>query len=46
MQQHAKTWSVVAERSSALVSSSGVARMRVRIPAWPIAGACVLEQDT
>ena len=28
-----RTWSVVAERSSALDSSSGVARMWVRIPA-------------
>ena len=28
---------VVAERSSALDSSSGVARMWVRIPAWPVA---------
>ena len=30
-------WSVVAERSSALNSSSGVVRMWVRIPAWPVA---------
>ena len=30
-------WSVVAERSSALDSSSGVVRMWVRVPAWPIA---------
>ena len=32
-----QVWSVVAERSSALDSSSGVARMWVRIPAWPVA---------
>ena len=32
----ADTWSVVAERSSALESSSGVVRMWVRIPAWPV----------
>ena len=30
-------WSVVAERSSALDSSSDVGRMWVRIPAWPVA---------
>ena len=30
-------WSVVAERSSALDSSSGVVRMWVRIPTWPVA---------
>ena len=30
-------WSVMAERSSVLDSSSGVVRMRVRIPAWPVA---------
>ena len=36
--------SVVAERSSALDSSSGVAKMWVRILAGR--GACVLEQDT
>ena len=28
---------MVAERSSALDSSSGVVRIRVRIPAWPVA---------
>ena len=37
-------WSVVAERSSALDSSSGIARMWVRIPAGR--SCCVLEQDT
>ena len=30
-------WSVVAEQSRALESSSGVVRMWVRIPAWPVA---------
>ena len=34
--------SVVAERSSALDASSGVVRMWVRIPAWPVA-ALVLQ---
>ena len=37
-------WSAVAERSNALDSSSGVVGMWVRIPAWPVAGTCVLEQ--
>ena len=38
-------WSVVAEWSSVLDSSSGVARMRVRIPAWPVAALqmCALQ---
>ena len=35
----------MAERSSALDSSSGVVKMWVRIPAWPVA-ALALEQDT
>ena len=33
---HQSTWSVVAEWSSTLDSSSGVVRMWVRIPAWPV----------
>ena len=37
-------WSVVAERSSALDSSSGVARMWVRIPAWPVAALVSLSK--
>ena len=37
-------WSVVAERSSALDSSSGVARMWVRIPAWPVAALVPLSK--
>ena len=36
--------SVVAERSSALDSSSGVARMWVRIPAWPVAALVSLSK--
>ena len=39
-----KKWSVVAERSSALDSSSGVARMWVRIPAWPVAALVSLSK--
>ena len=38
------SWSVVAERSSALDSSSGVARMWVRIPAWPVAALVSLSK--
>ena len=38
--------SVVAERSSALDSSSDVVRMCVRIPAWSVAALVSLEQDT
>ena len=37
-------WSVVAERSSALGSSSGVVRMWVRIPAWLIAALVSLSK--
>ena len=37
-------WSVVAERSSALDSSSGVVRMWVRIPAWPVAALVSLSK--
>ena len=36
--------SVVAERSSALYSSSGVIRMWVRIPAWPVAALVSLSK--
>ena len=36
--------SVVAERSSALDSSSGVVRMWVRIPAWPVAALVSLSK--
>ena len=36
--------SVVADRSSALDSSSGVARMWVRIPAWPVAALVSLSK--
>ena len=39
-----KLWSVVAERSSPLDSSSGVARMWVRIPAWPVAALVSLSK--
>ena len=42
--QKALKWSVVAERSSALDSSSGVARMWVRIPAWPVAALVSLSK--
>ena len=38
------TGSVVAERSSALDSSSGVARMWVRIPAWPVVALVSLSK--
>ena len=38
--------SVVAERSIASDSSSGVVRMWVRVPGMAGHGACVLEQDT
>ena len=34
---HPVSWGGVAEWSSALDSSSGVVRMWVRIPAWPVA---------
>ena len=34
----------MAERSSALDSSSGVARMWVRIPAWPVAALVSLSK--
>ena len=37
-------WSVVAERSSALDSSSGVARIWVQIPAWPVAALVSLSK--
>ena len=37
-------WSVMAERSSALDSSSGVVRMWVRIPAWPVAALVSLSK--
>ena len=37
-------WSVVAERSSALDSSSGAVRMWVRIPAWPVAALVSLSK--
>ena len=37
-------WSVVAERSSALDSSSGIVRMWVRIPAWPVAALVSLNK--
>ena len=37
-------WSVVAKRSSALDSSSGVVRMWVRIPAWPVAALVSLSK--
>ena len=37
-------WSVVAERSSAVDSSSGVVRMWVRIPAWPVAALVSLSK--
>ena len=37
-------WRVVAERSSALDSSSGVVRMWVRIPAWPVAALASLSK--
>ena len=37
-------WSVVAERSSALDSSSGVVRTWVRIPAWPGAALVSLSK--
>ena len=37
-------WSVVVERSSALDSSSGVARMWVRIPAWPVVALVSLSK--
>ena len=37
-------WSVVAEQSSALNSSSGVVRMWVRIPAWPVAALVSLSK--
>ena len=40
----AYAWSVVAERSSALDSSSGVVRMWVRIPAWPVAALVSLSK--
>ena len=36
--------SLVAERSSALDSSSGVVRMWVRIPAWPVAALVSLSK--
>ena len=36
--------SVVAERSSSLDSSSGVVRMWVRIPAWPVAALVSLNK--
>ena len=38
------TWSVVAERSSALDSSSDVVRMWVQIPAWPVAALVSLSK--
>ena len=37
-------WSVVAERFSALDSSSGIVRMWVRIPAWPVAAFASLSK--
>ena len=37
-------FSVVAERSTALDSSSGVVRMWVRIPAWPVAAHVSLSK--
>ena len=37
-------WSVVAERSCALDSSSGVVRMWVQIPAWPVAALVSLSK--
>ena len=37
-------WSVVAEQSSALGSSSGVVRMWVRILAWPVAALVSLSK--
>ena len=37
-------WSVVAERSRALDSSSGVVRTWVRIPAWPVAALVSLSK--
>ena len=42
--QRSEVWSVVAERSSALDSSSGVVRMWVRIPAWPVAALVSLSK--
>ena len=42
--QQVKVWSVVAERSSALDSSSGVVRMWVRIPAWLVAALVSLSK--
>ena len=41
---HLVALSVVAEQSSALDSSSGVARMWVRIPAWPVAALVSLSK--
>ena len=38
------SWNVVAERSSALDSSSGVVRMWVRTPAWPVAAVVSLSK--
>ena len=38
------SWSVVAERSSALGSSSGVVRMWVRILAWTVAALVSLSK--
>ena len=38
------SWSGVAERSSALDSSSGVVRMWVRIQAWPVAALVSLSK--
>ena len=37
-------WSVVAERSSALDSSSGIVRTWVRISAWPVAALVSLSK--
>ena len=37
-------WSVMAEQSSALDSSSGVVRMWVQIPAWPVAAFVSLSK--
>ena len=39
-----QAWNVVAERSSALDSSSGVARMWVRIPAWLVTALVSLSK--
>ena len=43
-ESHGSSPSGVAERSSALDSSSGVVRMWVRIPAWPVAALVSLSK--